>query len=326
MRSFEASWSGGLGSWVCLGARVVGRSARGASARSSARCSGVSTGLTVSTKCARCAVPQPTRCASAPPAVVSVLASNVSPRNASPNARRCVAISCGSSRGTGFIPSARLARILSTWSVREVRDPSRGSRGDRPPALAVAVCLGVRLLPDGPVRLDLVDQRGSLGRREHGVELVQRVGRRIVRRRGGRGHLGDARVHLRRVDGPGRDSVGQHGHHALLRGARRLHLRVQVPTDLLDRCPLLGRHAQRVEAHRDEERDAAVVVIAVVLHEPLGHVVLPLGRRRGRRRRRTVRGAPSACDHRAGSEQHGRHDPDPARHRSHRTLQSQLRQ
>ncbi len=40
--------------------------------------------------------------------------------------------------------------------------------------------LGAHLLPDRPVGIDLVDERRSLGPREDGLELVQRVRGRVV--------------------------------------------------------------------------------------------------------------------------------------------------
>jgi len=115
------------------------------------------------------------------------------------------------------------------------------------------------------VGLDLVDQRGALFGRERGVQLVECVGRRVVDARGGRGELRQRGVDLRCVDGAGGDAVGQGLEDGLLGGARWFHVREEVGLDLVDGGALLGGDTQGVEAHRDEHRDAAVMMVAVVL-------------------------------------------------------------
>ena len=109
------------------------------------------------------------------------------------------------------------------------------------------------------------------------MELVQRVDGRVVHGGSRSGHLRDGGVHLRRVDVPRGDPVGQRGLQVLLGGARRLHPGVQIGPDLLHGRPLLGRDAERVEAHGDEEHHAAVVVVAVVLDQTGRGVVVVAG-------------------------------------------------
>ena len=110
--------------------------------------------------------------------------------------------------------------------------------------------------------------------------------------------LRDRRVHLRGVDLPGRDAVGDGREQVVLGVARRRHLGVKVALDLLDLRLLRGVEAQRVDGHGDEHRHAAVVVMPVVVAQLLVHRLVlgqaarvpgALRRRRCRRPTPTVR-------------------------------------
>ena len=95
---------------------------------------------------------------------------------------------------------------------------------------------------------------------------------------------------------------------------------MQIAADLLHRRLLLGREPQRIEAHRDEQRHPAVVVMAVVLEETGRGVLLLYARARYGRGRRIGRRAAAASEHPTGAEEQRRQDPGHLSHRWHLVL------
>ena len=209
-------------------------------------------------------MPHIAMCALRSPLVGSVFASKLSLANASPNALMCASASARSKFGTLrdrlLVSRARLLDLIWRDSPSCLASLRRGDR-------ALLVFRGcVRVVPDLELRLDLVDERLALRRGQRLVQLVQRR-RPLV-------DLADAVDSLRdrrSRSWPGRTCRRRRRRRA--RAARSSRRRAPAASSracrlrFFDRGLLLRRRVELIEAHRDEHREPAVVMMAVVLLE-----------------------------------------------------------